>query len=169
MIGMMVIAIGALLLGAPPLWAAQVAGTLTGYESSTPLGNRYLHFENVATHDIYMTPTGADGSFSVNLPPGLYDLRTERGAILARRIVGSSRDAIGAVSDLAPLSPARLFELQAIAPAQVYSPAPATANLMTFDPTVPPPAVARPPSATMAGALPNYGCLQSSCKALLPQ
>jgi hypothetical protein len=163
------IAIAALLVSAPPLWAAPVAGTLTGYESSTPLGNRYLHFENVATHDIYMTPTGPGGSFSVDLPPGVYDLRTERGAILARRIVVDPRaSTIGAISDLAPLSPVRLCELQAIAPAQVYSPAPATANLMTFDPTAPP-SVARPPAATMPGALPNYGCLQSSCKALLPQ
>jgi hypothetical protein len=125
-----------LLAVAPATWAAHVNGTLTGYENPAPQPKRYLHFENRVTLDIYMTPTAADGSFAADLPPGTYRLRSEHGAILARRInVGAADIPLGPVSDLAPLAPSRVWHLQSIAPAQLTSAAPSTANIMTRDTT----------------------------------
>jgi len=114
--------------------AAQVSGKLTGYENSTPLAKRDLHFENRVTHDIYVAPTDAQGSFGAELPPGEYQLRAERGAILTSAIaVGSADIPLGSVSELAPYAPSRLWDLQSIAPAQLTSAAPSTANIMTRD------------------------------------
>jgi hypothetical protein len=117
--------------------AAQVRGALTGYENSAPMPNRYLHFENQVTLDNYMAQTAADGSFAVRVPPGSYRLRAERGAILASGIiVGVTDITLGRVSELAPLAPARVWDLQSIAPAQVVSAAPSTANILTHDSVV---------------------------------
>ncbi|MGH7836307.1 MAG: hypothetical protein ACREQC_00625 [Candidatus Binataceae bacterium] len=125
------------LAGAPIARAARVNGTLTGYENPAPLAKRYLHFENQVTRDIYMTLTAADGSFAAELPPGTYRLRAQRGAILASGItVGAPDIALGPVSELAPLAPSRIWHLQSIAPAQLTSAAPSTANIMTRDTTV---------------------------------
>jgi hypothetical protein len=134
LIGALPIAIVLTVLLAPSTRAAQVSGTFTGYEDSTPQANRYLHFENRITHDIYVAPTVANGSFGADLPPGEYQLRAERGAILAPAIeVGAADVPLGAVSELAPYAPSRLWDLQAIAPAQLTSAAPSTANIMTRD------------------------------------
>jgi hypothetical protein len=133
-IGAILIAIVLAVLLAPSARAAQVSGTLTGYGGSTPQANRYLHFENRITHDIYVAPTVANGSFGAELPPGEYELRAERGAILAPAIeVGAADVPLGAVSELAPYALSRLWDLQSIAPAQLTSAAPSTANLMTRD------------------------------------
>jgi len=126
-----------LLVAALPARAAHVNGTFTGYETAAPLANRYLHFENRATRDIYMTPTAADGSFAADLPPGTYRLREEHGAIIARAITVSVADVpLGNVSELAPLAPSRIWDLQSLAPAQLVSAAPSTANIMTHDSVV---------------------------------
>ena len=69
----------------------------------------------------------------------MYDLRAERGAILRHGIIVNDNDvAIGAVSDLAPLAPARLFDLEEVFPTLLTSPAPSTAYIFTHDPTVVP-------------------------------
>lgn len=128
------------LSGAGPAGAAQVNGTLAAYESPAPQGGRYLHFQNSVTGDCYMTATNADGGFGAQLPPGVYDLRAERGAILAHRIaVGDADRGLGRVSELAPYAPQRLWQYQTIAPAILTSPAPSTANIMTVDRTALPP------------------------------
>src|SRR5271170_7161627 len=89
-----------LLTAALPARAARVSGTLTGYDNSSPQPNRYLHFENRVTLDVYMAPTAADGSFATNLPPGTYRLREEHGAIIARGIaVGVVDLTLGNVSE----------------------------------------------------------------------
>jgi len=126
-----------LLTAALPARAARVSGTLTGYDNSSPQPNRYLHFENRVTLDVYMAPTAADGSFATNLPPGTYRLREEHGAIIARGIaVGVVDLTLGNVSELAPLAPSRVWDLQSIAPAQLVSAAPSTANILTHDSVV---------------------------------
>jgi len=137
--------------------AATVSGILVQYEGA-PDPNRDLHFENVITHDIYMAPTHQDGSFSQQLPPGTYRLRTEVGAILASDIGVADADVpLGRVSELAPLAPARMFQLQTIAPTILKSPAPSTAFTYTEDTTVLPPtaqAVPKKPTAIIGSASP---------------
>ena len=146
-------------------WAARVSGVLVGYENSAPLVSRDLHFQNVLTGDVYLSPTHSDGSFGTILPPGTYRLRTETGAILASSIlVGRTSVDIGRVSEQAPLAPQRLWQAQAIAPTLLTSPAPSTAYLMTSDKTplpstatvVPRPEIdwTRPPPETQASQPP---------------
>ena len=116
--------------------AARVSGVLTGYESSSPLVSRDLHFQNRITGDIYLSPTHQDGSFAVTLPPGVYSLRTETGAVLVSRVVvGPSDVALGTVSELARFAPQRWFQSQKIAPAILSSSPPSTAFVMTADTT----------------------------------
>jgi hypothetical protein len=118
--------------------AARVSGTFATYQGQ-PAASRELHFENCVTHDSYMAPTHGDGSFAQTLPPGNYDLRAERGAIVRHAImVGDADLAIGQVSDLAPFAPARLWQLQALFPTLLTSPAPSTAYIFTHDATVVP-------------------------------
>ena len=146
----------AALTGIPsPARAGTVSGILVQYEGA-PDPSRDLHFENVITRDIYMAPTHQDGSFSQQLPPGIYRLRTEVGAILANDIGVADADVpLGRVSELAPLAPARMFQLQTIAPTIIKSPAPSTAFTYTEDTTVLPPtaqAVPKKPSAIIGSA-----------------
>jgi hypothetical protein len=146
----------AALTGTPSrAYAATVSGILVQYEGA-PDPNRDLHFENVITRDIYMAPTHQDGSFSQQLPPGTYRLRTEVGAILASDIGVANADVpLGRVSELAPLAPARLFQFQNIAPTILKSPAPSTAFTYTEDTTVLPStaqAVPKKPSAIIGSA-----------------
>jgi hypothetical protein len=128
--------------------AARVSGRLLTYHGA-PYASRDLHFENCVTLDIYLSPTHSDGSFAQSLPPGCYDLRAEHGAILARSIiVGDADVTLGPVSELAPLAPQRLFELQSIFPTLLSSPAPSTAYVFTHDSTVVPPTAAKVPVPT---------------------
>jgi hypothetical protein len=118
--------------------AARVSGTLAGYRGH-PEASRDLHFENCVSHDSYLAPTHTDATFAQDLPPGCYNLRAERGAILRHRIIVNDADlALGTVSDLAPFAPARLFDLEALFPTLLTSPAPSTAYIFTHDPTVVP-------------------------------
>jgi len=134
--GAVLLALG-LAMPAPAL-AARVSGALMSYQGQ-PEASRDLHFENCVTQDEYLAPTHAGGTFAQSLPPGCYDLRAERGAILRHRIlVGNSDVTIGSVSDLAPLAPARLFDLEELFPTLLTSPAPSTAYIFTHDPTVVP-------------------------------
>jgi hypothetical protein len=119
--------------------AARVSGIFVTYEGSQPTASRDLHFENCANHDSYLAPTHRDGSFAQSLPPGCYNLRTERGAIVRPAIEVSNADlALGQVSDLAPYAPARLFDLEALFPTLLTSPAPSAAYIFTHDATVVP-------------------------------
>jgi hypothetical protein len=139
--------------GGPSVHAAQVNGTLVAYGSSAQQRGRYLHFQNKVTRDCYIVATGADGTFGAQLPPGVYDLRAERGAILAPAISVRSTDvALGQVSDLAPYALSRLWHLQSIAPSLLSSPAPSTANILTADSTVLPPAEKVTPASLPGGS-----------------
>ncbi len=131
---------------APAARAGWVSGTLTTYEGGTPETDRALHFQNRATHDIYMAPTARDGSFGVRLPPGVYQLRAERGAILVNNIVvRHSETSLGRISDLALYSLARIFDYQYIAPSLLITAVPSTANINTLDTTpIPSDAIAMP-------------------------
>ena len=116
--------------------AARVSGTLIGYQGQ-PQPSRDLHFENCVSHDSYLAPTHSDATFAQNLPPGCYNLRAERGAILRHQILVEDQNvALGQVSDLAPFAPARFFDLEALFPTLLTSPAPSTAYIFTHDPTV---------------------------------
>jgi hypothetical protein len=138
--------VSALVAAIGPADAAQVSGVFKGYESAAPRKDVYLRLENEITRDSYIVQTANDGSFGAELPPGVYRLRGERGAILARPFVVDVLDVnLGQVSDLAPYAFARLFQLQYLAPSILVSPAPATTDLMTGETTMPlPPEVARP-------------------------
>jgi hypothetical protein len=115
--------------GARIAGAASVSG-LMSYRNGRPAAQRWLHYENRVTSDIYIAPTEPDGSFTADLPPGLYDLRAECGVILASKIRVDAPDVyIGHVVEPALLDVCRPFESEGVAEALVVSPAPATANL----------------------------------------
>jgi hypothetical protein len=126
------VAVGAgLAAGARIAGATNVSGTMS-YRDGSPADKRELHYENRVTSDIFVAPTKPDGSFTADLPPGVYDLRAERGVVLASKIqVGSEDVNIGHVIEPAPLDVRRLFEHQSVAEAIVESPAPATANVVS--------------------------------------
>jgi hypothetical protein len=126
------VAIGAgLAAGARIAGAANVSGTMS-YRNGSPADKRELHYENRVTNDIFVAPTKPDGSFTADLPPGLYDLRAERGVVLFSGIRVDTADVnIGHVVEPAPLDVRRVFERQGVAETLVESPAPATANLTT--------------------------------------
>jgi hypothetical protein len=114
--------------------AAIVSGTMS-YRDGSPATRRQLHYENVVTSDIYVAPTKPDGSFSADLPPGVYDLRAERGVVLAGRIHVNNQDVnVGHVVEPAPLDFRRPFEHEGVAEAIVDNPAPATANITSGRP-----------------------------------
>ncbi|SRR5579875_754965 len=162
----MIVVMGVVGLGAVGAGAASVSGVLTSYQSPTPIASRDLHFQNVITGDVYLSPTHSDGSFRASLPPGKYQLRTESGAILVKTIVVDRADIdLGHISELAPFAPARLWQAQTIAPSHLTSPAPSTAYVKTSD-TTPLPATAgampkptfdwtKPPPETVATQGPN--------------
>jgi hypothetical protein len=105
------------------------------YRDGKPADRRQLHYENRVTSDIYVAPTKPDGTFSADLPPGIYDLRAERGVVLADKIRVDVQDVnIGHVVEPAPLDVRRPFEHEAVAETVVESPAPATANLTSGRP-----------------------------------
>lgn len=109
--------------------AAEVSGIYTS-RGGKPIADHQLHFQNHIAGDMYLTKTGADGSFSTDLPPGTYDLRAERGLIVRPGIrVESTALNVGRVADGAPYDVRRPFERQGIGPALVQTDAPATAHL----------------------------------------
>jgi len=124
------VAVGAgLAAGVRIAGAANVTGLMT-YRDGKPAARRWLHYENRVTSDIYIAPTKTDGTFTADLPPGLYDLRAERGVILVGKIRVDATDVnIGHVVEPGPLDVRRPFESEAVAEALVESPAPSTANL----------------------------------------
>ncbi len=131
--GMAIIA--AVALGAAALPGAARAATVTGlfsYDNGSPAKDRQLHFENSVTHDMFIAPTQPDGTFSADLPPGLYDLRAERGLVLKGKVLVDTYDGtvnVGHVIEPAPLDVRRPFEREGIGEDIVQNPAPSTANM----------------------------------------
>jgi hypothetical protein len=122
------IAIAALALPARA-HGAVVSGRFV-YRNNAPAGNRQLHFENVISQDMFIAPTDTDGKYSVDLPPGVYDLRAERGVILQKNVVVGDNDiTVPQAVEPAPLDVRRPFQHERIAEGIVTSPAPATANV----------------------------------------
>jgi hypothetical protein len=120
-----------LVAGARISRAADVSGMML-YRDGRAADRRQLHYQNRVTNDIFVAPTKPDGSFTADLPPGVYDLRAERGVVLASKIrVGSADVNIGHVIEPAPLDVRRLFEHETVSEALVESPAPATANVVS--------------------------------------
>jgi hypothetical protein len=117
-----------------PLWplcagAVLVSGNFV-YRNGSPGKDRQLHLENRATGDMFVAPCNSDGVFTADVPPGLYDLRAERGVILKYRIqVEEEPLNVGRVVEPVPLDVHRLFQRESVGEAIVTSPAPATANL----------------------------------------
>ncbi len=117
-------------IAVPGAKAAVVTGSFV-YRGGRPANQRQLHFENRVSHDMFIAPTGNDGNYSVDLPPGVYDLRAERGLILKSGIVVAGDEAInvGQAVEPAPLDVRRPFEREGVGEAIVQTEAPATANL----------------------------------------
>ena len=94
-----------------------------------PAAGRPIHFEQQVSGDIYLTSTNSDGTFSVAVPPGIYDLRDERGPIIAGPILARDQNiSLGAVSEPAPYR--SIFQGEGIAPSRIRSPAATTANVV---------------------------------------
>jgi len=110
--------------------SARVSGDFV-YKGGAPADNRQLHFQNRASGDMFVAPTDPKGEFSAYLPPGVYDLRAERGVVLKAKIlvVGNDDFSIGTVVEPAPLDVRKPFERQSVVPPIVQSAAPGTANM----------------------------------------
>ncbi len=145
---------------APPGVATQemstpVSGTLAAPEAG-PLARHELHFQGRVSGDIYTVRTGGGGAFSTMLPAGVYDLRGEHGAMIARAVmVGSSPVNLGQVHAPSRYNMWRLLERQEIGQAIVQSPAPATAYVPAPGEGRAPVAVTPVASARVMGAGPN--------------
>src|SRR5260370_10198775 len=119
----------ATLTGSRSAGAANVCGVMS-YRNGKPADKRQLHYENRTTSDIYVAPTNPDGSFTADLPPGVYDLRAERVVIIDYKIpVGDEDINIGHVVEPAPFSPLRPVQREGVAEAVVDSAAPGAAHL----------------------------------------
>ncbi len=113
--------------------SAGLAATVRGVvmrANATPAANDQVHLENQVTGNLYLTDTGSDGSFSVDVPPGWYDLRERSGAVIKSGIrVNLDPVNIGSVVLPPKMSFWRLFQRERLAPVLVESPAPATVNI----------------------------------------
>jgi len=116
--------------------AARVGGIYVD-SRGTPLPDHQLHFQNRISGDMYLARSASDGSFSADLPPGVYDLRGARGLKLKEEIVVEDAPlAVGKVKDGTLLSAVVRgpFERQGIAPILVDTAAPATAHVANAAP-----------------------------------
>jgi hypothetical protein len=133
-------------------FGATVSGVLIGSDGK-PQADRQVHFEDRVTHDIFLAQTGTDGSFSLDLPPGVYQLRSEYGAAILPRIEVQDADiALGRVKESSAFDPFRLFSRQGVVRGILTTPAPSTANIpateeMAGRPSTPAPSAASTPSA----------------------
>jgi hypothetical protein len=134
--------------------AGVVSGRLLDRDGKA-LGDRQVHFENRVSGDIYLARTGSDGSFSAEVPPGIYDVRAERGLVVKSHVVVGTADlSVGQVFEGAPLDVRRPFEREGIGPSMVDSGAPATAHLHSAEPA-PSPAAAPTQATASAAPLPT--------------
>ncbi|HLK86584.1 MAG TPA: hypothetical protein VKT27_08760 [Candidatus Binataceae bacterium] len=117
---------------APPALATremstEVSGVFVANQGPAAAGHE-MHFQNRVSGNIYTVVSGQGGAFSLRLPPGVYDLRGQHGAIIADGVVvGRSPVNLGQVHPPAPYSIWRWFQRQHVAEAIVQSPAPAAA------------------------------------------
>jgi hypothetical protein len=134
-----------------PSPSTRVSGTLADRQGH-PLTHVELHFQGRINSDIYTIHTRTGGSFSIALPPGVYDLRGEHGAIIVSGVkVGQHPVNLGQVQTPAPLAPTRLFDRQEIGEAIVHSPAPAGARVLAPGGPVAPIAVLPAPHPRVQG------------------
>ena len=108
------------------------AGTISGVLrncNGRPLQDQ-VHFENQVSGDAILVKPAVDGSFAVSLPPGVYDLREERGAVITKSIVvGEQTVALGTVREPRPYNPMRLLQLEGMARYLLSSPARVSASV----------------------------------------
>ena len=116
-------------------FAANVSGNLVTVDGKAAR-NRQIHFENRVTHDLFLIMTLNDGKFSIDLPPGSYDLRSERGAIMGSLIDVDEADlALGNI--VLPIGwRGSIFQREGVLKGIVTSPAPSTANISPFPPVM---------------------------------
>ena len=107
-------------------FAANVSGILTGADGR-PAGGSQIHFEQRLTHDLFLLRTDSDGKFSIDLPPGAYDLRGDRGAMISAGIVVDDGDL--ALGKLVACGGWSIFHREGVPEGLVTTPAPSTANL----------------------------------------
>jgi hypothetical protein len=113
--------------------AAKVSGTLLN-AGGGPQPGEQIHFENQVSHDIFLIETGPGGGFSIDLPPGIYNLRTDRGGVVASAItVDQGEVALGTVEEPGPLSWLWFFRRQGVIRGLVGTPAPSTANIPSLE------------------------------------
>jgi hypothetical protein len=146
----MLAALGIVCAAGAPAFAANVSGTLITVDGKAAR-SRQIHFENRVTHDLFLIMTLNDGKFSIELPRGSYDLRSEHGAIMGPLIVVDEADlAIGNI--VLPIGwRGSIFQREGVLKGIVASPAPSTANIAPFAPVMPGEAAA-PPTATQSQA-----------------
>ena len=118
-----------------PASAANVSGVLITVDGRAARG-RQIHFEDRVTHDLFLIMTDIDGKFSVDLPPGSYDLRSDRGAIMGPMIAVDEADI--ALGNVVQPSGWRglIFQREGVLKGVVTTPAPSTANIPPFEPAV---------------------------------
>jgi hypothetical protein len=115
-----------LLAGSRSALAATVRGVVMNRDGG-PVADDQVHLENQVTGNLYLTETGKDGSFSVEVPPGWYDLRERGGAIIKSDIrVDVDPLNLGNLVRQPRASFWRFFQRERLAPILVDSPAPAT-------------------------------------------
>ncbi len=107
-------------------FAASVSGILTGADGR-PIGGSQIHFEQSITHDLFLLRTDSDGKFSIDLPPGAYDLRGDRGAMIDAGIIVHDDD-LG-LGKLVARGGWSIFHREGVSEGLVTTPAPSTANL----------------------------------------
>jgi hypothetical protein len=108
--------------------AATVSGALVGPDGR-PLADREIHFEGSFTNDLFLVETGGDGAFAVDLPPGTYRLRADRGAVIDSGIEVDEADlALGKVVGSASSTP-QFCNREGVVGGIMTTPAPATSNI----------------------------------------
>jgi len=107
-------------------FAANVSGILIGADGRPASGSQ-IHFEQRVTHDLFLLRTGPDGKFSTDLPPGAYDLRGDRGALIGAGIIVHDDDL--ALGKLVAPGGWSIFNREGVLEGLATTPAPSTANL----------------------------------------
>jgi hypothetical protein len=109
-----------------------LAGTVRGVVlagNGQPVAYDQVHLENTVTGNLYLAATEKDGSFSVDVPPGWYNLRERNGTIIKSGIrIDLQPVNLGSVALPHRTIFWRLFQRERIAPVIVDSPAPATVD-----------------------------------------
>jgi hypothetical protein len=130
-------------------FAANVSGNLVTVDGKAAR-NRQIHFENRVTHDLFLIMTVRDGQFSIDLPPGSYDLRSDRGAIMGPLIDVDEADvALGDIVQRAGWR-GQIFQREGVLKGILATPAPSTANIPPF-----PPVMADEAAGPAASSMPN--------------